>query len=367
MTELQTARQFASRFALPDRIDEIVVHPGGHINDSYLVNCGGKSRFLLQRVNSSVFPRPERIMENIARVTAHVEAKGHAGTFLQLVPATDGAPYVAADNGDLWRTYAFIEGATMLESARTPQDAAQAGRAVGEFLMLVHDLPTPRLHEVIEDFHHTPQRFAALHRALKTNYKDRIAHCREAVDFALSCEPLTTQIVDLLEAEVIPERPVHNDAKMSNVLLDSATGRALCVVDLDTVMPGSTLYDFGDMMRTMLCAAPEDEKDLNRVHADAEMFDALATGFLQAARPILNEVELDLLVDAGILITLETGVRFLTDHLEGDRYFRVHHCGQNLDRARCQFALVRSMEEQRKGFRERVKCLLQETGPLEWC
>lgn len=342
-------QRYAAQFALPSEPTSIVDFPGGHINDSYLVQCAGvEERFLLQRVNGEVFPEPSRIMENIARVSAHVSAKTQGKQpFLQLVETRDGAPYLGDEQGDLWRVYAFIEGATMKESAGTPHEASEAGRAVGEFQVLLADLPGPRLHEIIPRFHHTPSRFQALHAAAQEDAAGRAGECRAAIDFALSCEALGSRIVLGLDAGEIPERAVHNDAKMSNVLLDAESGRALCVVDLDTVMPGSTLYDFGDMMRTMLCAAPEDEQDLSKVVADPAMFEALATGYLSAARPILNDTEIALLVHSGVLISLETGVRFLTDHLDGDHYFRVHRENQNLDRAQAQFALVRSILEQR--------------------
>ncbi|MAW62190.1 MAG: mucin desulfatase [Planctomycetes bacterium] len=360
MAAVDTPQQYAARFALPSAPDRIESFPGGHINDSYLVGCAAHpERFLLQRVNSEVFPKPAWIMENIARVSAHVTEKlGGSQPFLQLVPTQDGTPYLSDESGDLWRVYAFIEGATMKESAGSPAEAAEAGRAVGEFQVLLADLPGPRLHEIIPQFHHTPSRFQALRQAVHADAAGRLAACQDTVDFALSCEELGLPIVAGIESGAIPERAVHNDAKMSNVLLDAASGEALCVVDLDTVMPGSTLYDFGDMMRTMLCAAPEDEQDLSKLHADPTMFAALAEGYLGAARSILNQAELDLLVHAGVLITLETGVRFLSDHLDGDHYFRVHREGQNLDRARAQFALVRSMLTQRSDFEACVAQIL---------
>ena len=361
MSALDSPQQFAVRFALPGPPSEVRVFPGGHINDSYLVDCANTSdRYLLQRINGDVFPEPSKIMQNIARVSEHVYAKlGADQPFLQLVPTHDGAPYLQDEGGDIWRVYAFIEGATMHEAAASPHEAAEAGRAVGEFQLLLNDLPGPRLHEIIPDFHHTPSRFARLHEIVRADSHARLSHCRDAVDFALSCESIAARIVDGMQAGELPEQAVHNDAKMSNVLLDAASGHALCVVDLDTVMPGSTLYDFGDMMRTMLCSAAEDERDLAQVQVDLEMFAALAEGYLGAARPILNEAELGLLVHSGILISLETGVRFLSDHLNGDSYFRVHRENQNLDRARAQFALVQSMEGQRAALEGIVKQLLR--------
>lgn len=357
MSSDPSPQEFAQRFALPGEPAEPQRFPGGHINDSFLVSCDGcAERFLLQRINGSVFPRPDWIMDNIARVSAHVQTTcGPERPFLQLIPTQDEQPAVSAPSGDLWRMYSFIEGATMRESAASPFEAAEAGRAVGEFQRLLADLPGPRLHEVIPEFHHTPKRYSHFREAVAADAHARAAGCADEIAFALSQEGVAGTLVEGMASGALAERAVHNDAKMSNVLLDAESGQALCVVDLDTVMPGSVLYDFGDMMRTMLCAAPEDETDLSQVRVDLEMFEALTAGYLSAARPILNEHELELMVLSGILITLETGLRFLDDHLRGDGYFRVHRPGQNLDRARTQFALVRSMQEHRVALEASVR------------
>lgn len=349
MPDLVSPRDHAEQFDLPGPVHAVERHPGGHINRSYLVACDGTNeRFLMQRINAEVFPDPLRVMDNVARVTGHVTARrGGRDPFLQLLPTRDGRPFLTDEGGVVWRTYHYIEGAMMRESAATPAEAAEAGRAFGEFQALLADLPEPRLHEVIRDFHVTPRRYARFHELLAADASGRAAGCGEEIAFALSQEPLAGRLVDAMRAGRIPERAVHNDAKMSNVLLDRSSGQALCVVDLDTVMPGSPLYDFGDMMRTMLCPAPEDETDLAQVVVRSDMFEALVSGYLGAARDILNDEECAHLVFSGILITLETGVRFLADHLNGDRYFGADRPGQNLDRARCQFALVRSMQERR--------------------
>ena len=352
MADLKRAREIAKCFQLPAALRHAEVFPGGHINDSFLVSCEHppRARFLLQRLNADVFPNPDLIMENIQRVSDHVvdklqspEQTDNERRFLTLIGTQNASPFTKCQDGDIWRMYEFIEGSVMHESARSPLEAEQAGLAFGEFQVLLDDLPDPTLHEIIPDFHHTPKRIAQFKRTVEADKCQRVATALSEIDFVLSLESQASLVVDGLASGRLTERAVHNDAKMSNVLLDHQTGHRLCVIDLDTVMPGSALYDFGDMMRTMLCAAPEDEIDLDRVRIDLKMFEALAAGYLRGARSILNQDEMEMLAFSGILITLETGMRFLTDHLEGDHYFRIQRSGQNLDRARCQFQLVRSM------------------------
>lgn len=356
----QRALEVAHEFALPSRPRRCEDYHGGHINRSYRVHCEADSvRFLLQRINGEVFTQPKLIMANIARVSEHF-ASQHSDSpqqFLELIPTRDGAPYLESDAA-VWRCYRFIEGAVMRESAESPTQAAQAGYAFGDFQVLLADLPGPRLHEVIRDFHHTPKRYADYDSILATDAHNRAAHCAEEVEFAEQMRPRASTIVDGIECGALHEQAVHNDAKLSNVLLHRETEHALCVVDLDTLMPGSPLYDFGDMMRTMICSAAEDECDLQKVQIDMDMFRALTAGYLKSARPILSQAALDLLVESGVIITLETGLRFFSDHLDGDQYFRVHRDQQNLDRARAQFALVRSIEAHRSELERTVRSLL---------
>jgi phosphotransferase family enzyme len=364
MTDLNFARTIADRFQLPGEALDLAVYPGGHINDSYQLRCAHPSslRFLLQRINGEVFPKPQQIMQNIQRISDHVLSKLMAPDsinlerrFLTLIATKDGAPYTTCADGEVWRMYEFIEGAVMHEAAATPAEAEQAARAVGEFQVLLDDLPGPPLHEIIPDFHHTPKRFETLNQVVARDPHGRVQHAHAAIDFALGYQAGAGQVVDGLASGTLRTRAVHNDAKMSNVLLDQHTGKALCVIDLDTVMPGSALYDFGDLMRTMVCTAAEDETDLSKIGVRLDMFEGLARGYLQAAMPILLPAEFELLVYAGILITLETGVRFLTDHLNGDQYFRIMRPGQNLDRAKAQFRLVRSLSDHRRELEALVR------------
>jgi len=366
MADQNLAREIAALFQLPAPPKDVEIYPGGHINDSFLISCASTQhpRFLLQRLNADVFPRPDQIMENIRRVSEHVQSQSHTSamaksesTFLSLVVTKAGQPYTRCGAGDVWRMYEFIEGSTMHESAATPAEARQAGLAFGEFQVLLADLPGPDLHEIIEDFHDTPKRLENLRAVVNADPLHRAEHAKPEIKFALDFAQKGNLIVAGMRDGTLARRTVHNDAKMSNVLLDRNTGHRLCVIDLDTVMPGSVLYDFGDMMRTMLCNAPEDETDLSKVNVDMEMFQALADGYLRGARSILNQAEMDMLVFSGILITIETGSRFLADHLEGDHYFRIHRPDQNLDRARCQFELARSMMAQRADMEARLAVL----------
>ncbi len=356
MSDLDLARYMAPQFQLPAPLKSAESYPGGHINDSYLITTedADSPRYLLQRLNADVFPRPDWIMENIRRISEHAASKRHSSQlaetescFLNLVPTKSDEPFMHCPNRDVWRTYEFIEGSKMRESAALPEEAEQAGLAFGEFQVLVADLPGEPLYDIIPDFHHTPKRLEDLRQAAQEDSHSRAADVQAELEFVERFAPQSGLIVDGLNSGRIASRPVHNDAKMSNVLLDADTGQRLCVIDLDTVMPGSVLYDFGDMMRTMLCSAPEDETDLSKVRVEMEMFEALAGGYLRGAQPILNQDERQMLVFSGILITMETGSRFLADHLQGDGYFRIHRPNQNLDRARSQFQLAQSMMDHR--------------------
>lgn len=348
----------ARAFPLPGRYLGSAGHGSGHINDTFaaeFATAEGRRRFLLQRINDRVFRDIPALMENIQRVTRHA-AMRHSGApdlasrSLQLVAATDGQPYHRDAAGGWWRCYRFIEGARSYDVVRTPAHAEAAARAFGEFQRLLVDLPGGRLHETIPAFHDTRRRFAALQHAIELDAAGRAAGARAEIAFALAHEPLTDVLLRLQAAGAIPERVAHNDAKFNNVMLDDATGAALCVVDLDTVMPGLALHDFGDLVRSATNAAAEDEPDIGRVHARPEIFAALAAGYLASAGAFLNAAEIAHLAASGSVITFEQGIRFLTDHLAGDRYYKIKHPGHNLERAASQFALVRSLEAQRGRF-----------------
>jgi hypothetical protein len=316
--------------------------------------AGAPVRYLLQRVNERVFTNVPALMDNIQRVTAH--ANQRAGKVagdpdasrrcLTLVPARDGLPYHRDAGGGWWRCYLFIEHARTYDVVNTPAQAMAAARAFGEFQRLLVDLPGQRLHETIPFFHDTRRRFQAFQRALEADTKGRAAQARNEIAFALEREPLVDALLSLQARGEIPERVTHNDTKFNNVMLDDATQAAICVIDLDTVMPGIALNDFGDMVRSATNSAAEDEQDLSLVHARLPIFESLVEGYLSAARPFLNEAEIAHLAISGQVITFEIGLRFLTDFLAGDTYFKIKRPKHNLDRAANQFALVRSLESQ---------------------
>lgn len=360
----------ARAFPLPGGFLSAQPHGSGHINDTYAVEtdqAGIRVRYLLQRINDRVFADVPGLMENIQRVTQHAAVRAGGGReaarrALQLVSTVEGQPCHRDATGGWWRCYHFIEGARSYDLVQIPAQAAAAARAFGEFQRLLVDLPGPRLHETIPAFHDTRRRFAAFQRALEADAGNRAAGARAEIEFALRHEPLADVLLALQARGEIPERVTHNDAKFNNVMLDDATHEALCVVDLDTVMPGLALHDFGDLVRSATNAAVEDEPDRTRVHARPEIFAALAEGYLSSARPFLNAAELAHLAVSGQVITFEQGLRFLTDHLAGDVYYKTRHPGHNLVRAANQFALVRSLEEQRPALEATVRRLARATA-----
>ena len=326
----------------------------GHINDTYRVRvslAGTPAHYLLQRINHAIFRQPDCVMDNIVRVTGHLRAKmagaaDAARRTLTVIPAlADGRPWVRDQAGNWWRLYLFIEKARTYDVIENERQAFEAARAFARFQSLLAALPAPRLHETIPAFHNTRSRLNALDAAIRADAFGRKAEVEAEIAFV---EERRVRCGHLLERHArgeIPERITHNDTKINNVMLDDATGEGVCVIDLDTVMPGLALYDFGDMVRSATAAAREDERDLSKVGSRIGMFEALARGYLEGAQFLLP-AEREELVFSGQLITLTIGIRFLTDYLSGDVYFRTHRQGQNLDRCRTQFQMVRSMEEQ---------------------
>jgi aminoglycoside phosphotransferase (APT) family kinase protein len=282
-------------------------------------------------------------MQNIQRVTDHLHSKlTDPRQALNVIPTRTGHPCWRDDTGHYWRTYDFIERAQSIDTVQTTHQAYEAARAFGQFQKLLADLPAPRLHETLPDFHHTPKRFANFERILKADPHQRAGTARPEIQFALEHRQITGRLLDA----GLPERITHNDTKLNNVLFDETTGQGLCVMDLDTVMPGLAGYDFGDMVRTTTSPADEDEPDLTKVEMQMPMFEALVQGYLAGTGDCLTPAEKQLLAFSGKLITFEIGLRFLTDHLAGDTYFKTHRPGHNLDRCRTQFELVRSIERQ---------------------
>jgi len=336
----------------------------GHINETYTATYdqgGVLVRYIHQKVNQSVFRNPAAVMENIVRVTAHLRRKLEAlgarqitRRALTVVPTRDGQPYCCDGNGEFWRTFVCVERVASFESVQNPQQAFEAGKAFGEFQALLADLPGDRLHETIPDFHNTRQRFATLQQAIEEDRHDRVRFASREIAFARQQEPWIGTLLDAHARGEIPERITHNDTKFNNVMMDWETGRAMCVVDLDTVMPGLVHYDFGDMVRTTTSPTLEDEKDLSKIEMQMPMFQGLARGYVEAAKAFLTPAERQYLAFAGRLITFTIGIRFLADYLLGDVYFRVHRPDHNLDRCRTQFKLVESILAQEEAMQKYV-------------
>ena len=264
---------------------------------------------------------------------------------LQVIRSREGNPFYRDENNNFWRCYVYVDQARTYDVLETPQQAYAAAAAFGNFQLDLADMPG-RLNETIADFHHTPKRLAALEAALAADIKGRAKEVQPELDYIFSNRDEYSLLIDGMNKGELFERTTHNDTKLNNVLIDDVTGEGICVIDLDTVMPGLPHYDFGDMVRTGTSPAPEDETDLARICMRFNMFEALLRGYCSEAGRVLNDCELENLPFAGALITLEIGTRFLTDYLEGDVYFKTHRDGHNLDRARSQFQLVRSIESQ---------------------
>ncbi len=338
---------------------------GGHINDTYFATYasrGGQRRYVHQRINVSVFRDPDALTRNIAAVTRHVRAKLLAGGIsdvdrrvLQLLPTRDGGDMLVTADGEYWRTYPYVEQTICYGTPRTPEDAFSAARAFGEFSALVADFPVDALTETLPQFHDTPSRFAALTRAIECDSRNRAARAENEIAAALALRPLCTALQDVAARANLPMRPTHNDTKITNVLFDERTGEAICIVDLDTIMPGLTLYDVGELVRTASTRAAEDEPDPSKVLVDPDLFAAVATGFIAGAGAMLTAAEREAFVTAGKVLAFENGIRFLADFLNGDVYFRVHREEQNLDRARAQFAVVASLARQEDELLRRIK------------
>ena len=323
----------------------------GHINDTFCVRDRGGSRFILQRLSPVAFKRPDQLMENVVNVTGYLsrqvaERGGDPDREVLRVRRTlGGAAFFTDSAGCAWRSYPFIEGALCCQRADTPELFAACGRAFGRFQFLLRDYPAQTLHETIPGFHDTESRLANLKAAAAADSLGRAGECRREIDFVLAREADCFVALRALREGLLPLRVTHNDTKLSNVLLDAATGEGLCVIDLDTVMPGLSINDFGDAIRSGAHHCDEDERDLSRMVLDLDLFAVYTRAFLEGAQGSLTSQEVAYLPWGAKLMTLETGMRFLTDYLEGDVYYRTSRPGQNLDRCRTQLKLVRELED----------------------
>lgn len=326
----------------------------GHINDTFCVyvqdEAGDCVRYILQRINTNTFTDPKGLMENICGVTGYlrgmIEQQGGDAMreTMNVVPTKQGENYYSDSDGGAWRVYTFVEGTLCLQKAETPQDFYESAVAFGNFQRQLAGYPAATLHETIRKFHDTVNRYANFEKALAADVCGRAKGIQSEIDFVTARKADCGYMVGLLAEGKLPLRVTHNDTKLNNILMDKATRKGICVIDLDTVMPGLAANDYGDSIRFGANNCAEDEPDLAKVNFSLPLFESYTKGFLQAAGSALTDLEKETLPWGAKLMTLECGIRFLTDYLEGDHYFRTHREGQNLDRCRTQFKLVRDME-----------------------
>lgn len=327
----------------------------GHINDTFAVYTqqkdGTGKRFILQRINTHVFKNPVELMENIDGVTQYLRKKiiENGGDpdreTLTVLPSVHGTPIFTTPDGGAWRCYLFVEDTICYQVAETPELFNASGKAFGNFARLLEEYPAETLHETIPNFHDTRVRFRNFVQALEQDKLKRAAQCGAEIEFALAHKDDCAVLMDLLENGELPLRVTHNDTKLNNILMDPKTNQGVCIIDLDTVMPGLLLNDFGDSIRFGANHSAEDEKDLSKVNFSLPLYETYTQGYLQTAGSAMTAKEKEMLPWGAKLMTLECGLRFLTDFLEGDVYFKTHREGQNLDRARTQFKLVADMED----------------------
>nr|WP_296483513.1 aminoglycoside phosphotransferase family protein [uncultured Acetatifactor sp.] len=342
------------QFAVEGKLVDNRPYGNGHINDTYLLTFdmeqGREKKYILQQMNGNVFRNPKQLMENVVRVTEYlrdvITAQGGDPDreTLNVIRTLEGDFFYEDENHDYWRMYLYVEGTLCLEKVENKNNFHDSGVAFGRFQKMLSDFPVEKLWETIPDFHNTPVRFLNFRKAVQEDRLGRAAGAEKEIQFVLSRKKDVSVLTDLLGEGKLPLRVTHNDTKLNNVLFDRETGKVLCVIDLDTVMPGLSLYDFGDSIRFGASTGAEDEQDLDKVRLDLELFEAFTKGYLEGCGGSLTEQEISMLPMGAKLMTLECGMRFLADYLEGDNYFKIHRERHNLDRARTQFKLVEEME-----------------------
>ena len=353
-----------SHFAFSGTVADVRICGNGHINSTYIVTAENGKRYILQILNTAIFTDPVGVMNNIVAVTDHIRAglarageDAERGT-MRVIRTTDGRNGYADAEGRFWRAYDFVEGTVCRLTLDSPETFARVGEAFGDFQRRLADFDASVLIESIPNFHNTKNRYANFLAALERNASGRAHLIEEEIKFITDRADKCSLIVDALADGSLPLRVTHNDTKLSNILLDETTEEAVCIIDLDTVMPGSALYDLGDSIRSGASSAAEDEPDLDKVHFLPEMFKVYARGFIKGCGGALTEKEISMLPDGGYMLTLEQAIRFLTDYLDGDTYFHVDYPEHNLVRTRTQIKLVADMEACMEEMRAFVKGLI---------
>jgi hypothetical protein len=352
-------------FSINGELEKIAPFGCGHINQTFVSEwkqAGISVRYTHQRINSEVFRQPDRVMSNIEHVTRHIARKEEKEfpldwkrRVLRVVHSRDGKPWVRDSQGGWWRTYFFIEDVHTLNVISSAQEAAFLGRSIGRFHKQFNDFDGTVLFETIPDFHDMRKRYARFREALLNNSCKRAAEAAVEISFFMENEERGCILSDALSQKRLPLRVCHNDTKMNNILLDDRDSSAVCIIDLDTVMPGTVLFDTGDLIRTVTSREEEDSRDLSKVIFDRNYFEALMNGYLSEALEFLTSGEKELLAESGRTITQIMALRFLTDYLEGDHYYHISRHGHNLDRCRNQIALIKSMDLQWDVIMEIIK------------
>ena len=353
VSELQV-REAIANFNFTGRLKDRRPFGSGHINDTYLLTFEigdmGDMSAILQRMNREIFTQPVELMENIVGVTSYLREKiiENGGDpereTLNIIPAKDGKAYYVDSKGEYWRSYKFITDAKCYDQVEKPEDFYESAVAFGNFQRLLADYPADTLHETIKGFHDTRARFEVFKQAVAQDVCGRAASVDREIEFVLAHEEIARVLGEFQEKGLVPLRVTHNDTKLNNIMIDNTTRKGICVIDLDTVMPGLAVNDFGDSIRFGTSTGAEDEKDLSKVSCSMALFEIYVKGFLQGCAGSLTPTEVELLPMGAKVMTYECGMRFLTDYLQGDHYFKIHREEHNLDRARTQFKLVEDME-----------------------
>lgn len=348
-------KEIVSAFNFEGKFVSDSLHDVGNINDTFVLefekNNNELKKYIVQRINHHVFTKPVNLMENIEKVTSHIinKVKANGGNplreTLNLVRTNEGGSYYVDSNGDYWRAFLFIEGATTFNKAEKPEHMYEVGKALGKFQNLLSDFKAEELFEIIEDFHNTPKRYKDFVKAMENDPLGRVKNSLEEIKFIMDRADSFDKLINLLEKGRIPLRVTHNDTKINNIMIDDVTGQAVCLIDLDTVMPGLSLYDFGDAIRSGCSTAEEEETDLTKVNFNMEFYNAFTKGLLEECKDTLNKDEIENIGFSAKLITLELAMRFLTDYLNGDVYFKTARKHHNLDRCRNQLKLASEMEK----------------------
>ena len=362
---LQDNKEVLRSFQLEENAIDAARFGSGHINDTFLISLGKdgalQKRVILQKMNRSIFTKPVEVMENIMGVTAFLREKIIANggdperETLNVILTEEGKSYFVDSQGEYWRCYQFIEGASSYDQVENPEDFYNSAVSFGNFQRLLADYPAETLHETIVGFHDTKARFEVFKKAVEADICGRADSVRPEIEFVLAHEDVANVFGDLLEKNELPLRVTHNDTKLNNIMIDNETHKGICVIDLDTVMPGLAMIDFGDSIRFGASTAAEDETDLDKVWCDMELFEIYVKGFIEGCGGKLTKREIELLPMGAKVMTFECGMRFLTDYLQGDTYFKIHREHHNLDRCRTQFKLVSDMEAKWDTMEEIVK------------